>query len=161
MRPPSLPLLGLILFAGSAHTQLPSKPSGPAPMLQTVMVKEGAIVWEYAVTFYKTESRMVEQKTPDGKIETKTVTVAVPVTETKRAMLEVAKTNAKQLDGKAVTAEDLAERLKEPTSILLTVSDAPIDAFYAQFYKPETIVIVLPKPTAPIPVPEPKEGVSP
>lgn len=156
MRLLSLTVLGLILLVGPALCQRPSRPSGQAPQLISVTIQDGSIIWESMVTRYKTEVRTVEEKTDDGKTIPKTVNVKVPIAETVKSSFELTKLSIKQLDGKAVTAEEVATRLKEATPVLLAPSDAPIDPFYAQFYKPETLVIVLPT-KAPAPVPEPKE----
>jgi RNA polymerase sigma factor (sigma-70 family) len=66
-------------------------------------------------------------------------------------MQRLASVKAFELDGKAIDAGALAERIKKETAVLLSYEDGKIDAFYLQLIKPGTIILAAP-PLPPPPV---------
>jgi hypothetical protein len=151
MRLPALTALCLGLLGNSIAAQVPSKPQGPPPALRYAVVKDGALTWTYTVTILKPVQKQVEEKGPDGKTETKTVTTLEPSLETRYDQAALKDVKATRADGKPVTPEELTQALKEATLVVISHDDEPVDAFYAQFLRSSTIVIVVEKRTAPSP----------
>ncbi|MEZ6078022.1 MAG: hypothetical protein R3C56_20840 [Pirellulaceae bacterium] len=116
----------------------------------------------------ETRTRQVGDMTEDY-----TVQVPVVVVETiqygeriprgaERIDVPINKAEACDLAGNLIDATTLAARLQKPAYVLAIVGDLktfqPIDPFYLNVLRPDTIVIFLP---APAPIPDPAAGIPP
>jgi uncharacterized protein YkwD len=109
----------------------------------------------------KVETKMVEEKVltvADGKpVELtvkKPVQVTVCVTEWGTQLVNLADkgVSVTDLTGKELAGERVANRLANEAAVLVSTS-GPVDPFYLQTTKAETLIVHLPAPPAPVPTP--------
>ncbi len=65
-------------------------------------------------------------------------------------VVPIAELVAERADGSAVSSDALAKALAKPTPIVLGYSGAKIDPAYLGIFKPDTLVVFLPKPATTI-----------
>lgn len=137
------PALVLLAFAGPAAAQ----PVGAVnPQVVTARVENDALVWT-TTQLLAVQKPVVVTVVVNGRpvSETRLVTELTRVTSDRSEAVK----NLKATDGsgRVVTADKLAERLREDTTVVIHVGRLP-DAFRRAF-RDETILIELPGPAAP------------
>ena len=152
-------MIGLILVARPpARAEEPNYPAikGPPPILvlARAAMKDGTVTLavKYPLTVLKTvlETANVEEvRTVEGKeikiLIPKQFAKTVQVTEwhVRHVKLSNAGGSVTDASGKAVASAAVAMKLEKETAILL-FSPGPVDSFYMQTTKPETLVLVAP-----------------
>jgi hypothetical protein len=85
------------------------------------------------------------------------VTTYQQISQSHVMIQRLATMKAVDLGGKPIDAKKLAQRLKQETTVLVTYEHGPIDPFYLQLIKPDTIILAMP----PLPPVEPAPRVLP
>jgi hypothetical protein len=114
-------------------------------------------------TVYRTEERLVKAVV-DGKEVMYKQTVSVPESVSVSVRYALKGLKAFDLDGLPIDAGKLPKLLEKKTTVIISPDGQPLDGFYRQFFKEETLVLVLPgNPgvTTPVPVPVPAPAVIP
>ena len=162
-------LLAAVLAADPVKPGEPVKPAdpvkpaekpafGPAPRFSVARISGDEIVLKEAVMFPVAKT-VEEEVIVDGKKEKRTRTVtefAIRTIEFKHPLKDV---KAFSGDGKKLETKALAERLKEDTAVVVSMSDE-VDPIYRKALKDSATILVLPRPSIrPPPPPPPKDDI--
>lgn len=137
----------------TARAAPPMRPNGPPPELLTVKVnRDGNLESVRTQMVYRQEAR-AEKRVVDGREVVVTVMVNVP-THVSYAIRHAAKdVKAFDLDGLPIDASKLPKLLEKETTVIVSPDGQPPDAFYRQFFKEGTLMLVLPTRATPSEVP--------
>ncbi len=126
--------------ATAAPVAKPSKPIGPPPKI--VLISPSGGVGVYLLV---TEARTVQESitvnvVEDGKTVPKIQMRDVTVLQNKHVALADAGATFRTAGGKALTAEEAADRLKDGGHLIIPAEREPIDAAYTMALAPDAIV---------------------
>jgi hypothetical protein len=157
-------LIALAAAAAVPGRAAPPRPNAPPPEVITVQLdKNGNLVSQRTQTVYTSEARMVKRVVDGNEVlyqEVVTVPRSVPIAT--QARLKDVK--AFDLNGLPIDAEKLPKLLEKGASVIVSPDGQPVDGFYRQFFKEETLMLVMPgrsgttvsgDPTFPVPAPRP------
>lgn len=154
-------MLSVGLVAPSGQTQPVPAIKNPIPPITGMARVSGTgaastLEMTQPVTVMKQQTKTVmiaEPRTVDGQqrivqVPT-TVTVNVPVTEFRVTSLNLATpgVTVQTAEGKTLAADLVAQRLKVSTAVLLS-SNGPVDPYFLQVVKPDTLIVVVPAASA-------------
>jgi hypothetical protein len=126
-------------------------PKGAPPQL-IVVTSVGKRRFQATKVEYVPVTKTVVVKANEGGVEVvKTVNVTEMVAVTKTVEHDFSKANISTAGGKKLTAEELAKRLTKPTPIVL-VTGAELDPAWRAMFKPNTLIVAIAVPAAPVPV---------
>jgi hypothetical protein len=137
-------LLAAALPAAPIEEKIPA-PNGPPPYFLAGRFEKDALVLLMPQYLAVTEKRVVEVK-EGTEVKKKEVTVTTYRVELKAMTFPLKEIKVFGTDGKALDAKALAERLKKDTPVLVAGDDKPVDRFYLQGVKENTVIVVLPPP---------------
>lgn len=156
-----------VLVPAVARAAPPTRPNAPPPEVTTVQIdRDGNLEWTQTTVVYRQEERLRKAVVGGKEVAyTEVVTVPTSVKVVIRSRLKGVK--AFDLNGLPIDADKLPKLLGKSASVILSPDGQPIDGFYRQFFKEETLMLVLPSrsgatvpvdPTVPVPVPVPPRG---
>jgi hypothetical protein len=87
----------------------------------------------------------VKIKTKEGFIGPPTVTELVPVVGTTIERFEVREIAGRRIDGRVISQELLVRELARATPMLLLKQDQRLNPLFAKMFKPESLVLLLPR----------------
>jgi hypothetical protein len=149
-----------ILTSGALAAPVPEQPEagpkGPPPVVMTVKVgPDGLPFIERMVTEYVPEERVEKVQVGNDTVERK-VTVRVPVLRQFRLALDSREVQVFTPDGKRVDPRDVRSLVKKTMPVLVSTDGKPVDPFYLQLVKENTLIVVSPQLlNAPEPLPGP------
>jgi uncharacterized protein YkwD len=163
MRPLALLVAALVASSGFSQDVKPPTAGPPTLALAKATVTEGkrTIQLKHPRLVCKVEPKMVEEKVlkmVDGisveRSVKKPVQVTVCVTEWGTQLVNLADkgVSVTDLTGKELTGDRVTERLGKEVAVLVSTS-GPVDPFYLQTTKAETLIVHLPAPPTPVAAP--------
>jgi len=151
-----LTALGAALLAPApAPKPVPKAPAGFPPFHAEAIYKDAAIEFRSLLTEYRTETRVRERTTPDGRVVKEQYTVSVPVFRETIQKLDPKKAIVYRAGGKDVDAKELAKLLEKPTMVFISSDYKRLDPFFLQWIASDALIVVPPSPGILLPIPAP------
>lgn len=150
-----------IFLVSNCDADTPALPKDVPPVIGMAVMKDSKVL---ELTVPKIHWSVVGEEKPKqewprfGVDVKEEVLVLEMVYDPATQLAEKAQNRLVNLQGRRLSHEEAGKRLAQKTAVLVSVSGAMPDAFYLQFTKPETLIVLLGHSASPAPklLPQPK-----